>query len=153
MTSKLIHLRCVRAFALPGMMMTAKTAAACDEFASRLIDRAVRPEIESLDGGLVGRTGLDVRDHHLVSVCYTSTGPTSNIEIVADLKCKTSGDAFIKTEIGDRVTALAEVRASDCQLLNVDVTTSGEIGKLLLNSFNVNGKARDALVQALGRLC
>jgi hypothetical protein len=61
-----------------------------------------------------------VSDHDLVSVCYTSSGPTSNIEIVAELKCKTSDKAFIKTQISDRVTVRAGVRASDCQLKLMD---------------------------------
>jgi hypothetical protein len=58
-----------------------------------------------------------------------------------------------QSQIGDRVTARAEVRASDCQLLSVDVTSAGEMGKLLLNAFDVNGKARSALVQVLSRIC
>lgn len=146
-------LPCSVAFALVMIFFGSSGASACDEFASRLLDKAIRPSIETLDCGSLGKAGLNVSDHHLLSICYTSAGPTSNIEIVADLKCKTSDQALIKAQIGDRVTARAEVRASDCQLLSVDVTAAGEIGKLLLDAFDVNGEARNALVQALSRLC
>lgn len=127
---------------------------ACDEFASRLIDKAIRPAIENLDCGLLGRAGLDVRDHHLLSVCYTSSGPTSEIEIVADLKCKTSDHALIRLPpVGDKVAATAMVRASDCQILSVTMSTPGDVGQFLLRALDANGQARLALVQALSKLC
>ena len=121
--------------------------------ASRLIEKAIRPAIESLNCGQLGDAGLDVGEHHLQSVCYSSSGPSSQIEIVADLKCRTGDKALIKSEVAERATANAEVRGADCQIISIDVSASGEIGALLLRAFDVNGKARDALAEALSKIC
>lgn len=134
-------------------VMGAGGALACDELASRLVDKAIRPAVELLDCGGLGKAGLDVGDHHLESVCYSSSGPSSKIEIIADLKCKTGDSALIKSELGERVTATAEVRGSDCQILSIDISASGEVGALLIRAFDVNGKARAALAEALSHAC
>jgi hypothetical protein len=128
-------------------------ASACDELITRLIEKAIRPAIESLDCGELGKAGIDKSEHHLESVCYTSSGPSSQIEIVVDLKCKTGDNALFKTEATERVTAEAEVRGSDCQIEKIDFSAGGEVGKLLLRAFDANGKAREALQQALARAC
>ncbi len=102
---------------------------------------------------MLGLAGLDNGDHHLRSVCYSSTGATSQIEIIADLKCETSDKALIKSEIAERVTVTAEVRGSDCQVINIDISASGEIGGLILRAFDADGEARKALASALAGIC
>lgn len=128
-------------------------AQACDEFAGRLITGAVAPAIEGLKCEGIGKAGLDKPDHHLKSVCYTSHGATSDLEIVADLRCKTGDKVIIKASISDTVTAKAQVRGADCQLIDVDVQASGDLGRILLRAFNVSGIARTKLQGALDKLC
>ena len=148
-----IRLLGMAAFVGVGLFDASAAAHACDEFVSRLVDKAIQPSIKSLDCGLLGKAGFDIGNHQLKTVCYTSAGATSNIEIVVDLECKTSDKAFFKGKVAETVTATAEVRASDCELLNVNVSAAGEIGKLLIQAFDVNGRARGALIDALSRLC
>ncbi|CAN7263997.1 hypothetical protein [Mesorhizobium caraganae] len=73
--------------------------------------------------------------------------------MVANLRCKTSDNAFLKASVSDTVTAKAQVRGNDCQLLDIDVNAGGDIGKIFINSFNVNGIARKKLQSALDKLC
>jgi hypothetical protein len=47
----------------------------------------------------------------------------------------------------------AEARGSDCTVIDVKVKPSGELGKALASMFNANGKASDALQQALTQAC
>ena len=148
-----LHRACFVAAAAASLMSGSIAARACDEFAGRLISRGVAPAVEGLGCEGIGRSGLDKADHHLKSVCYTSNGTTSHLEIVADMRCKTSDKAFIKASASDIVTAKAQVRGADCQLLNVDVQAKGEIGKIFLRAFDVNGIARTKLQAALDKLC
>ena len=59
-------LPCSVAFALMMIFFGSSGASACDEFASRLLDKAIRPSIETLDCGSLGKAGLNVSDHHLL---------------------------------------------------------------------------------------
>ncbi|WP_192355937.1 hypothetical protein [Mesorhizobium mediterraneum] len=144
---------CLLAIGAAALMSGSVAVRACDEFASRLISSAVDPAVEGLKCEGIGQAGLDKPDHHLQSVCYTSSGSTSHLEIVASLRCKTSDKAFVQASVSDTVTAKAEVRGADCQLLDIDVQTSGAVGKILVRAFNVNGIARTKLQEALDKLC
>ena len=64
-------LRCVLRLALVAVQasLLAASAQACDELASRLITKALRSPIETLDCNAFARAGLDRPDHHLRSVC------------------------------------------------------------------------------------
>ncbi|TPK85714.1 hypothetical protein FJ936_09250 [Mesorhizobium sp. B2-4-13] len=144
---------CLVAIGAVAVMSGTIAVRACDEFAGRLISSAVAPAIEGLKCENIGKAGLDKPDHHLQSVCYTSSGSTSNLEIVASLRCKTSDKAFVKVALSDTGTANAQVRGADCQLLEVNVQTSGEVGKILIRAFNVNGIVRTKLQEALDKFC
>ncbi|RWF99696.1 hypothetical protein [Mesorhizobium sp.] len=142
------------AVALTGILIFQPFAArACDDFADRLVSKAVAPAIEGLKCEGIGKAGLDKPNHHLTSVCYTSSGPVSNLEIVADLQCKTSDKAVFKNSISATVTATVQVRGADCQLTDVNVKTSGALANFALQAFGVNGAARPRLQEALNRLC
>lgn len=132
---------------------SAGKAQTCDELASRLITKAVRPPIETLDCSALARAGLDRPDHHLRSVCYSSTGPQSTIEIVADLTCRTSDAALIRASVSDRLTAKATVTGSTCKIEHIDINAAGDLGSGLLRAFDVNGMARRSLQEALDKAC
>jgi hypothetical protein len=145
---------CLGAIAAAAMVIGASSVAhACDEFAGHLVSVALAPAVEGLKCNDLGKAGLDKPGHHLRSVCYTSNGATSDLKVIADLRCKTSDKAFVKASISDTVTANAKVRGADCQLISVDVQASGDLGKLLMHAFDVNGIARIKLQKALDKLC
>jgi hypothetical protein len=137
-----------------GMLFAASDATlACDEFAGRLLSTYLSPAIASLGCSALGRAGLDNANHKLESVCYTSSGPTSSVQIVASLHCHTSDAAFIKASVSERVTADATVRGSDCSVQGVTVRPSGDIGKVLSQAFDLDGRARTALQEGLDKIC
>lgn len=129
------------------------SARSCDELVGHLFSKAITPAIEGLGCEGINQAGLDRPDHHLQRVCYTSDGATSSLEVVANLRCKTSDKAFLKASVSDTVTAKAQVRGKDCQLLDIDVSAGGDIGQIFIRSFNVNGIARTKLQSALQKLC
>jgi hypothetical protein len=129
------------------------SALACDEFASRLLATKLAPAIASLGCSALGKAGLDNAGHKLANVCYASDGPNSSIRIVADLNCRTSSAAFIKSSVSESVTVEATVRGSDCSLSNAEVMPSGEIGKVLSQALDLNGRLRSALQDGLNTLC
>jgi hypothetical protein len=135
------------------VVIVSANAQACDEFASNLLSTYLRPAIASLGCSELGRAGLDNADHKLESICYTSDGPTSSVQIVASLHCHTSDAAFIKASISERVTADASVRGSDCTVQDAKVRPSGEIGKVLSKALDLDGRARAALQDGLNKLC
>jgi len=135
------------------LTVSAVAASACDELVSRLIANAIRPSIESLDCSGLDKAGLNNAEHHLASVCYTSTGSQSNIVMVVDLKCRTSDAAFIQASVSEQVTASATVQASGCQILDLSVEASGDIGRILLGAFDASGAARKALQEVLDKAC
>ena len=51
------------------------------------------------------------------------------------------------------VEATARVRASACLVLDVDVSASGDIGRVLLRAFDAQGRARKSLQDALAKVC
>lgn len=127
--------------------------AACDDLAGKLLSTYLDPAVKSLGCQGIGKAGLDNADHKLESACYSSAGPTSSVEIVANLHCHTSDKAFIKSSVSERVTANAVVRGADCSVEDVKVNPSGEIGKLLSKAFDVEGLARTALQEGLNKIC
>jgi hypothetical protein len=129
------------------------SAQSCDEFAGRLIANAVRPSIEALGCAELRRAGLDRSEHRLHHVCYSSSGATSNLEIVADLKCRTGDKALIPAQGSERVTARVRVRAADCQITQLNIDADSDIGRMLLQAFDAEGKARQALQKALQGTC
>jgi hypothetical protein len=128
-------------------------ARACDDLADKLLSSFLGPAIKGLGCSELGKAGVDKADHKLESVCYTSSGPTSSVEIVASLHCHTGDQALIPVSISERVTADAQVRGADCSVQNVSVRPSGEIGKVLASALNANGRARNALQEGLNKLC
>lgn len=140
---------------------TADASAACDEFASKIIEKKLAPAIADLDCTLVKEGGLDKKGHQLKKVCYESSGVTSKIHIETYLRCYSSSESFVskiggeKTQpsISENADADAEVRGADCKLLNVKVSPSGEISKVLVKWFDVDGKARKALEGGLAEIC
>jgi hypothetical protein len=128
-------------------------AYACDELAGRLLTKIIQPEIEKLGCQGLENLGLNRSEHRLESICYESSGPQSRISIAAMLKCRTGSGALIQSQVSERVRAHAEVRASDCQVLDLSVDAAGSLGKLLLRAFDSNGSARKALQDALSRAC
>lgn len=149
----LLKFRNVAAATLAVTVMTASAAEACDDLADKLLSSYVGPAIKSLGCSELRRAGVDVPQHKLDSICYTSSGPTSSIKITASLNCRTSDAALIKTSVSEHVTAEAEVRGADCHVQNVQVRPSGEIGKILVQAFNVDGLARKALQDGLDKMC
>jgi hypothetical protein len=148
------RIRPLRAISLAMLMTgTASSAIACDDFIGNLLSTRLTPAVQSLGCSALGKAGVDVAEHRLESVCYTSSGPTSKLEIVVGLRCRTSDRALIPVSISGRVTADAGVRGSDCTLLDVHVRPSGEIGKILIKAFNAKGQARKALEGGLRMIC
>ncbi len=142
----------------PALLLVAALSASgpalgCDELVGRLLVKALTPVVRDADCGALGRGGLDVGDHKLQSVCYSSSGPTSTVTATASLTCKTGPHAIFPTSVSDTVTAVAEVRGSDCQITKLDVTAAGGIGRLLIRLFDVNGKAREAIRTAMAGAC
>lgn len=128
-------------------------AQACDAFVGRLVSSAIAPEIEKLECEGISKAGLDKPAHHLQSVCYTSNGPTSELEIVADLTCKTSDKAVLKSHISETVTATAEVNGADCKITNFQIKTKGALAQLLLGAFKADAIGRTKLQDALDKVC
>jgi hypothetical protein len=124
-------------------------AVACDELASRLLSAHLGPAVQSLGCSALGR--LDVADHKLESVCYTSSGPTSYIEIVASLICRTSAAAVVQASASERVTA--DVQIHDCSVQRINLRTSGIIGRVLVEGLDAKGRVREALQAGLNKLC
>jgi hypothetical protein len=127
--------------------------APCDELVSRLLLKHLKNPIENAERGPLGMAGLDKRDHHLESVCYSSNGPVSSVIMVVSLTCKTSDRALIKASVSEKITGTLQITGADCKVSNVNLGAAGEIGKVLLNVFNAQGKARDALQNALTNAC
>lgn len=135
--------------------------AACDDLMDNLITAKLKPVIEGLDCLMVKNLGVDKPDHKLAGVCYQSTGATSQIRIDTQLHCQGSDKSVVSQVMGkhnipsvsENVTVEAEARGSDCSVTDVKVKPSGELGKALASLFDANGKARDALQQALTQAC
>jgi hypothetical protein len=145
--------RVIGAIALVIMVTAATSASACDDLADRLLSSYLGPAIQALGCSELGKAGVDVAEHKLESVCYTSSGSTSSVEIVASLSCHTSSAAVIKGSVSERVIADAQVRGADCNVQDIKVRPSGEIGKILIGAFGVNGRAHAALQDGLSRIC
>jgi len=137
---------------MPGISM------ACDDLVGTIITKHLGPAIAQADCPI---SGLDKPGHKLVGVCYESAGATSKIKIDTALNCHASDEGAISKLLGgknapsisENVTVDAEARGADCQLLKVEVSPSGELGKLAAKWFDANGKAREALEQGLKEVC
>jgi hypothetical protein len=138
---------------LAGAIISGEGARACDELAGKLLSSYLEPAIKSLGCSALGRAGVDNADHKLESIWYTSSGPTSAVEIVASLHCHTSDAAVIPISISEHVTADAQIRGADCSVQSVNVKPAGEIGKILVSAFNVSGRAGTALQDGLNKMC
>ncbi|RWG00452.1 hypothetical protein [Mesorhizobium sp.] len=125
----------------------------CDAFVGRLVSSAIAPEIEKLKCEGIDKAGLDKPAHQLSRVCYTSNGPTSELEIVADLTCKTSDKAMFKSQISETVTATAQVNGADCKITAFNIQTKGALAQLLLGAFKADAIGRTKLQEALAKLC
>jgi hypothetical protein len=138
-----------------------QAAAACDELIGTIIAKHLRPVIENAECPVVKDGGLDKKGHKLAGVCYESRGRTSQIRIDTQLNCHASGESVVAKLLGgknapsisENVTVEAEARGADCKLLNVEVKPSGELGKVLADMFDANGRARQALDQGLAEVC
>ena len=151
-----MRIKCALATAISAAclaLLYSSPASACDDFVSGVLSRAVAPAIEGLGCAGIGQAGLDQADHHLTSLCYESAGATSKVTMTASLTCKTSDAAFIRKSLSENLTAVAEVRGADCQILSLDVKASGAVGELLVKAFNVQGIARAKLQEALSKIC
>lgn len=148
-------------FAVLASLVATPSSAACDLFVSGVLFRHLAPAVADADCSVLGRAGLDKKDHHLVSVCYESSGPTSHIRIDTQLRCHASDESVMShlfgrrntPSISENVSAEAEVRGQDCHLNYVKVKPSGEISKILVAVFDANGKARKALQDGLNEIC
>lgn len=148
-------------FAIVWLGYPQRAGAACDELVGNLIKAKLRPVVEGLDCAVVKKLGVDNKDHKLVGVCYESTGPASQIRIDTQLHCHGSGESVVGKLLGggnapsvsENLTVEAEARGSDCQVTRVSVRPSGELGKALAVLFDANGKAREALQDALTQAC
>jgi len=70
-------------------LATATDSLACDDFATRPSSpNSIKSQIEALECGALGRRTRQ-KGHQLKSVCYSSTGSQSRVEIVADLEMPT----------------------------------------------------------------
>lgn len=136
-----------------GLGSTAAFSEPCDELVGRLLVKNLKKPIEDADCGPLGKAGLDKPQHKLESVCYSSSGPTSSVAVVATLSCKTSDKALIKSSVAEKVTATMQVSGSDCKVTDIKVAASGEIGKVLAKVFDLDGKARVGLQNALTNAC
>ncbi|MDX8501797.1 hypothetical protein RFM99_25705 [Mesorhizobium sp. VK4C] len=125
----------------------------CDAFVGKLVSSAIAPEIEKLKCEGIDKAGLDKPAHQLRSVCYTSNGPTSELEIVADLTCKTSDRAVFKSQISESVTATAQVNGADCKITGFNIQTKGALAQLLLGAFKADAIGRTKLQGALDKIC
>ena len=65
-------------------------------------------------------------------------------QIVAGLHCSTSDKALVKFSTSDHVTAEAQVRGTNCNVIDAHVTTSGEVGKVLAAALDASGRAHRA---------
>jgi hypothetical protein len=139
--------------ALACLCLGEAAAQACDDLADKLLSSFLDPAIKGLGCSELGKAGVDKADHKLESICYTSNGPTSSVEIVASLHCSTSDKALIPASVSERVTADAQVRGADCSVQNASVRPSGEIGKVLASALNADGRVRTALQDGLNKLC
>ncbi len=133
------------------LVLWASSAAACDDFASKLIRNQLSPVIEGMSCGPLGRSGLDVPEHELREVCYSSSGPESQFDITVGLKCRTGDKAFISAPVSETVSATAIVRGEDCQILSLDLRPSSKIGKVLAEA--LKKQAREALQSGLNEIC
>lgn len=86
-------------------------------------------------------------------MCYTSDGPVSTVVIGVELSCTTEDHAFVRSSISDSAEARAEVCGAECTVSATEVSARGEIGKVLVSAFDVNGQLRSALQTALRKRC
>lgn len=136
------------------MLLAAPTASeACDDLVGSILVANLRPSIEDLDCSVLKKAGLDKKGHKLKDLCYESSGPTSRVRVDTSLNCHTSDKAVVPGSVSENVSADADVRGADCQVTDIRVKPSGELGKALASMFDANGKAREALQKGLNQAC
>ncbi|MGU3420786.1 hypothetical protein [Methylobacterium sp. D54C] len=129
------------------------TCNACDDLVGSILAANLRPAIEDLDCSVLKKAGLDKKGHKLNGVCYESSGPASHVRVDTSLNCHTSDKALIPSSVSENVSVDADVRGVDCQVTDIRVKPSGELGKALTSMFGANGKAREALQKGLNQAC
>lgn len=135
--------------------------AACDDLISGVIKNHLDPVLKGAPCPVVDKIGVDKTDHKLKQVCYESNGPTSKIRMDGEFSCHSSSESVVSKAVGgnnspgfdENVTAVASIKGSDCSIIDVEVSPSGEGAKLLAKLFDAKGKARDALENALKEVC
>jgi hypothetical protein len=126
-------------------------AMACDELASKVLSAHLGPAVRSLGCPISGGVNL-YADHKLESICYTSKGRMSSIEIIATLTCRSKNDSVLQMSVSDQVAVHAQIR--DCSTIGIiDVRTSGVIGSVLIEALEEKGRAREAIQAGLDKLC
>ncbi|MBS7539002.1 hypothetical protein KHC27_08680 [Ancylobacter lacus] len=128
-------------------------ATACDELAGRLLRKALEPAIAHVGCGVVDRAGVDNPNHSLRSICYSSGGEVSTLEVTAHLECRTSDQAFFQVTVAEDVRMSAGVRGADCRLTDFHLNAGGVLGQALIGLLNPAGALRGQLQAELDRLC
>lgn len=131
------------------LLAVPKTSNTCDDLVGSILAANLRPVIEDLDCSVLKKAGLDKKGHKLIGACYESFGPTSHVRVDTSLNCHTSDKALIPSSVSENVSVEADVRGADCQVTDIRVKPSGELGKALTLMFGANGKAREALQKGL----
>lgn len=141
--------------------LNSENAFACDELISNAIKTYASPAFAELDCGIFGKAGLNKKGHTINGVCYQSSGPTSHIRIDTTLNCSASGEGAISKLLGgnnrpsvsENVSADADIKGSDCSVLNLKVSVSGAIGKAVADLFGADEKGGKALGDFLKQVC
>ncbi len=84
-------------------------------------------------------------------ICSDAAGVTINTE--ADLRCKTSGGAFIKTAIDGSAKVDVTVDVGACQITNSNVVLGGALGKALTSLGGSQAFIRDWAQGQLSHFC
>ena len=154
------------AVAVAGVIATSARAAHadCNPLLSETIKQALQPTVANigcLNGfsykvtpfGPTVRIAIDKRGHRIDNLCYDPGGAMSTLKTTIQLQCKTSDKALITASISEKVHATVTVRNSDCQITDYDVTTSGEIGKIIASTADLFSLVRPPLQDALDAQC
>jgi len=127
--------------------------AVCDALASKLFRKYAQTALQQVGCSVLAKAGLDHADHHVTSLCYSSSGETSHLDADATLTCKTSDGAFIKASMTERIHATATVVAADCSISALEISSPDDSGKKLLGQFDVQGLALKALQEQIKVAC
>jgi len=125
----------------------------CDPLASKLFRKPIQRALDKLDCSLLGKAGIDNSSHRLNSLCYSSNGQQSKIDLDVTLSCKTGKSALFKVSLSETVHGTVEIDGANCRASGLVITSSGEFGRTLLQQFDVQGLAFKALQAKLDEAC